>query len=257
MNRKITWSVLAILIFSLSAAAKPLQSDLLTGVSPGPDGKIDVLTVFPHQDDETIFVGGTILKMKKDPRVRVHILCMTLGGKSGAIRELKFSEDLQGIIRSAELRSAATVLGADEVIQGHYPDQGLSGLDPAALAKEVLSYIVQTHAEIVITYGPDGMTGHPDHIALSKATAAAFKQSPAKRLYYATLPRSLYLAYYAIGGRHPVPPTVRVDVHAEARLKDLAMHEHATQRHFSGVAPGMEMENLIHYEWFALAAENP
>ena len=61
--------VLALIIFSagLGAAAAVPTGSLLAGVKPGPDGKTDVLLVFPHQDDETIFVGGSIMAMKKDP----------------------------------------------------------------------------------------------------------------------------------------------------------------------------------------------
>jgi len=42
---------------SASAWAVP-KGDLLEGVRPGPDGMIDVLTVFAHQDDESIYGGG-------------------------------------------------------------------------------------------------------------------------------------------------------------------------------------------------------
>ena len=162
--------VLLMLAIGIQAAAAIPTGSLLDGVHPGPDGKINVITMFPHQDDETIFVGGTILKMKtEDPRVRVHIMCFTLGELSGAMKTLKITPEFQGKIRTKELEAAATVLKADEVIQLDYHDQGLAKADYNQLVQKALDGIEKTHAEVVITYGPDGMSGHIDHRTLSRA----------------------------------------------------------------------------------------
>ena len=76
------------------------EGDLLQGVQPGPDGKINILTVFAHQDDESIYGGGAVLKAMKDPRVRLHILCMTFDQTSDAIKNLKITPDHSGKIRA-------------------------------------------------------------------------------------------------------------------------------------------------------------
>jgi len=246
---------LMIMVVAGAAAGKAFSTDILEGVKPGPDGKIDVLTIFPHQDDESIFVGGTLLKLKADPRVRTHILCLTLGDKSGAKDRLHISEPKMGEIRVAELQSAAADLGADELIQLKYHDQGLAGLDQAALVQELAGLIDRTGAEVVITYGPDGMSGHIDHRTLSRAVTSAFPSSSAQRLYYVSAPAWVSFLYRPLNHDRPVPPTARVDIRAEKRLKKLALFAHASQFQFSSVGLSMEMLNALNYEWFALAAE--
>ena len=107
--------------------------------------------------------------------MKVHILCLTLGDKSEANEILKITPETQGKIRSQELRAAAVVLGADEVIQLDYHDQGLTGADQKQLLDKIAGAIAKTHAEVVITYGPDGITGHPDHKTCSRVVTEAFK----------------------------------------------------------------------------------
>jgi LmbE family N-acetylglucosaminyl deacetylase len=248
---------LIILFAGLGAAAAVPTGSLLEGVKPGPDGKIDVVTMFPHQDDETIFVGGTILKMKhENPNVRVHIVCFTLGELSSAKDTLKITPEFQGKIRTQELRAAATVLGADEVIQLDYHDQGLSKAPFNDLVQKALDEIDNTGAEVVVTYGPDGMSGHIDHRTLSKAVAQAFPQSHAQKLYYAAMPDSfgrIYKAYNKIGY---TKAEFKVDIRKYKELKKLALYEHSTQKFFSGKFTSPSIEMLYNNEWFRLGASN-
>jgi len=236
---------------ALASAAAPTGS-LLDGVKPGADGRIDVLTIFPHQDDETIFVGGTILALKQDPRVRVHIMCLTLGDKSRANKILHITPDFQGKVRSRELRAAAAVLGADEVIQLDYRDQGLPGADQKELYAQIADAMGKTNAEVVITYGPEGITGHMDHKAGSKAVTEVFKTGPAQKLYYVSMPRWVHALAFP-GVKLPVAPTVKVDIRPYKELKLLAMDEHATQKWWAGLFQQMTMENEFNDEYFALA----
>jgi N-acetylglucosamine malate deacetylase 2 len=247
--------VLMMLLISLAARAEVPVGDLLTGVRPGPDGMIDVITVYPHEDDETIFTGGTILKMKEDPRVRVHILCATLGELSGAKNVLHITPEFQGKIRSQELRAAAAVLKADEVIQWDYHDQGLAKADQAELRRKVLDAVNATGAEVVITYGPDGMSGHMDHRTLSKAVTDVFPETKAQRLYYAAMPSSLGHIYKVVNHIGYTQADIAVDIGPYKQLKKLALDEHATQVFFSG-STSTHVESLYDYEWFKLAAEN-
>ena len=248
---------LFVLAFSMKAAAAIPNGSLLDGVLPGPDGRIDVITMFPHQDDETIFVGGTILKMKtEDPRVRVHIICFTLGELSGAMNTLKITPEFQGKIRTKELEAAATVLKADEVIQLDYHDQGLAKADYNQLVQKALDLMDKTHAAVVITYGPDGMSGHIDHRTLSRAVTDAFKKSSAQKLYYAALPASLGTIYSVYGKHGYTLADLKVDIRPYKKLKKLAMYEHTTQKFFSGPFTSLDAEVNRDFEWFKLAGQN-
>lgn len=248
-------NILIFLAIASLAYSKAPTGDLLEGINPGTDGKIDVLTIFPHQDDETIFVAGTLIKMKRDPRVRVHIACFTLGDMSVAKDNLGISAQRLGEIRSSELRTAGKVIGADEVIQFDYHDQGLSLADKDELLNKVLDTIKSTGAEVIITYGPDGITAHPDHIILSSITTEAFRKSNAMRLYYVSLPIFSRPVYRIFGGKSPMAPTVRVDIKEVKKLKKLALDAHSTQKFFSGFWQNLEMELVFRYEYFTLFEE--
>jgi N-acetylglucosamine malate deacetylase 2 len=254
--KKTMMGLAAGLIFASIAAGRVKEGNVLEGVQPGADGKIDVVVIFPHQDDETIFTGGTLLTVKQDARVRTHVICLTLGELSGAKKVLKITPEHMGRIRSQELLSATAALGVDEVIQLQYHDQGLAALDPAALTQEIVDLLSRTGAEVVITFGADGITGHLDHRTLSKVVTAAFPQSRAQRLYYVSMPRRVDLFYSLKSHVHPQPPTLAVDIRPVKILKDLALHEHATQRDFSAIYTNLEMTGHIKHEWYTLAGEN-
>lgn len=250
--------VLIFLLATVSANGKTPTGSLLDGVAAGPDGKIDVLTIFPHQDDE-YYAGGTLLVMKDDPRVRIHIACLTLGDKSDARYWLHIDGDTLGRVRSGELLSAAAVYGATEVIQLDYHDQGLQGADQAELDRKILEIINKAHAELVITHDPSGLTRHPDHVAGSAAVTRAFSKSSAQKLYYATQPEWLYFQTSTITpfhekGKH-LKPTIKVDISDKLLLKRLALYEHVSQARFSLVGLTAEPSLLIPYEWFAEGME--
>ncbi len=254
--------VLAFCLAPWLALARP-AGDLLAGVVPGADGKIDVLTVFAHQDDETISLGGTLIKIKDDPRVRLHVMCMTLGDVSEAKEFLGITQEKMGEIRVAELRLAASIYPAEQIIQLDYHDASLAQADPAELEAKILETIERVGAELMLTHEPAGITGHPDHITTSRVATAAFKNSSAQKLYYTTLPRSIYaifkMASPTISKQAPPAPvfsTMKVSVRDQMKLKKLAMYSHVSQRHFSLVSIAMKAVTLIDHEWFALAAEN-
>jgi LmbE family N-acetylglucosaminyl deacetylase len=258
MNTKLIVSgLLSALLWSFSAAARVPEGDLLEGLDPGPDGMIDILTVFAHQDDETIVEGGTLLKMKQDPRVRLHILCLTLGDMSEAKDRLKITPEHLGRIRSEELETAAAVYQAEQVIQFQYHDQGLESADQEKLTTEILEVIEDVGAEMVLTHDPLGITRHPDHITCSQVATEAFKRSSAKRLYYTTLPASMYrliLLFTPFKGQaERAVPTLRVNIKEFKKLKRMAFYAHASQKHFSLVGPTAEFRILMNYEYFTLA----
>lgn len=73
-----------------------------------------------------------------------------------------------------------------------YPDGALQEY-PSSLDAEVREILRQFDPDTVVTFGPDGGYGHPDHIAISEATTEAFKSqvcghNPGRRLYHAVFP---------------------------------------------------------------------
>jgi LmbE family N-acetylglucosaminyl deacetylase len=154
-----------------------------------------LLGVFAHPDDETICAGGTFAKYA-DAAADVRVISLTKG-ETGQIRDAGAATraTLSGV-REKELHAAGVELGLTETRCLDYPDGGLSAIgrdDLLRLASELLSEI---DPDVVITFGPDGFSGHPDHIAVGAAVTAAcyeMRSATSIRLFHCHRPRSRML----------------------------------------------------------------
>lgn len=71
-----------------------------------------------------------------------------------------------GSVREAELREAARALGVADVVVLGYPEGGVRAWE--SLAREALTGLLRTGAfDVIMTFGPDGISGHADHVAVS------------------------------------------------------------------------------------------
>jgi LmbE family N-acetylglucosaminyl deacetylase len=174
-----------------------------------------LMAVLAHPDDESLGVGGTLAKYASEG-VEVFLVTATRGD-SGRYRGLR-SDDPQhpgrlalANIRERELRAAASTLGVREVSILDYHDQQLDRANPREAVATIAGHIRRVQPNVVVTFGPDGAYGHPDHIAISQFTTAAIVASadPAYRsrgmegvqphrvskLYYIAWPESTWKAY--------------------------------------------------------------
>jgi LmbE family N-acetylglucosaminyl deacetylase len=175
------------------------------------------MAVLAHPDDESLGVGGTLAKYASEG-VEVFLLTATRGD-GGRYRGLPQTDPghpgrsaLAGI-REQELRAAASVLGIREVALLDYHDQHLDRADPREAVPAIAAHLRRVRPDVVLTFGPDGAYGHPDHVAISQfATAAAVAAAdpsfegpvldgqPAhtvRKLYYIAWPQSTWAAYEA------------------------------------------------------------
>mgnify|MGYP001094564155 CR=1 FL=1 len=246
------------LALGLAGCAGYPEGSLLDGVRPGADCRINVMAVFAHPDDESFYTGGTLIKLGKDPRVRLHVLCLTNGNMDEAKDNLGITREMLGRMRVKELESAAMVLGASTAACMGYDDQGLAGADGAELSARVEDAVRKAGADVIITHDPYGLSGHEDHIVCSRVATAAFSETDAQRLYYVTMSPARYrfnlLFALSDSPAEKSVPTVRVNIRAEKTMKRLALYAHVTQHHFSfWNALAMREDLLFDYEHFALA----
>ena len=254
--RKAVMAAALVLLIGTRASAYS-QAGLLDGVVPGPDGRIDVAVVMPHQDDESFWSGGALHLLKQDPRVRLTLVCLTLGDKSGAKDALGISGERLAQIRIKELQLAAQVYQADALYQFDYPDQGLEAAGDANVTARIVELLQKIGPEIVITYGPDGITNHIDHRACCRDVTAAFAETEAQRLYYVTGPP--WLTRLGMGrDPKPVMPTIKVNIRSTKKLKMLALQSHASQADFAySMGNAMRAVKLFNHEWFVVAGSRP
>jgi LmbE family N-acetylglucosaminyl deacetylase len=178
------------------------------------------MAVLAHPDDESLGVGGTLAKYAAEG-ADVFLVTATRGsgGRYRGIRQKDPGHPGPGAlaaIREGELRAAAEALGVREISLLDYQDGQLDGADPRPAIAAIAAHVRRARPDVVITFGPDGVYGHPDHIAVSQfATAAvvaaadpAFVSEPSasapphavSKLYYIAWPESTWAAYQAALG---------------------------------------------------------
>jgi LmbE family N-acetylglucosaminyl deacetylase len=173
--------------------------------------------VLAHPDDESLGTGGTLARYASEG-VEVFLLTATRGDQ-GRYRGYRRDDPRHpgssalAAIREAELRAAASALGVREVSLLEYRDQQLDGVSPREVIAAITGHLRRVRPDVVITFGPDGAYGHPDHIAISQFTTAAIVAAadptfvgdgaelhPAhatSKLYYVAWSESAWKAYEA------------------------------------------------------------
>jgi len=191
----------------------------------------NILAVFAHPDDESTFLGGTIPKYVQQGVV-VDLICATRGEKGNRL-DLPVNMDL-GDAREAELRAAAAVIGIRNIHFLGYIDGDLVGANIDEMANKVLEIMQQVQPKAVITFGPDGFTGHGDHVVIGEATTKAFNMLAAndgnqRKLYYVTIPESIVpdADEYGITTRpdYEVSTTIDISSYLEVKIRAVATHE--------------------------------
>ena len=161
-----------------------------------------ILGIFAHPDDEGS-AGGTLARYAAQG-FSVYVACATRGDGVDAKNSdpaLATRETL-GEVRSQELACACQTLGVQPPFFLDYQDGAVDEVPVEVAAREVARLIREVQAQVVITHGPDGGYGHPDHIAVSQFVTEGFALAgdaaldlglpafaPAK-LYYTATPRS-------------------------------------------------------------------
>ena len=123
-----------------------------------------------------------------------------------------------GAVREEEDRRSWVTLGRtpDRHEWLRYPDHGLADLPFDALVERVAAILREERPDVVITFGEDGITGHPDHITVGRAATAAFHALRAegldgfRRLIHVALPQSMLDTWneqLIAQGREPMDPT--------------------------------------------------
>jgi LmbE family N-acetylglucosaminyl deacetylase len=148
-----------------------------------------VLAVFAHPDDETLCAGGTLAKYAS-AGADVRVVSLTRGG-AGQIRDAgAATRATLPAVRERELHAAGKHLGLTETRCLDYPDGELARVDRQILVELATGMLGEFDPDVVITFGPDGFSGHPDHIAVGAAVTAACyeKSSVSTRLFHCHRP---------------------------------------------------------------------
>lgn len=234
------------------------------------------MAVFAHPDDETLVAGGTLAACAAAGR-EVVIVSLTRGELGPIARPELATRESLGAVRESELRAAGRALGAHAVECLGFPDGALGWADEAEVGARLSELIGRWRPGIVVTFGPEGLYWHPDHVAAHRLTSAALETAAGTGfspwVYHATWPSglaqglidaldargtesSLWGLSPASFGAPPESITTRLDVRdfLDAKLRALACHR--TQMIDGSPLMGLPRdlsEVFLGTEYFALA----
>lgn len=156
--------------------------------------------VVAHPDDDAYGMAGTVALHAADPDFRFILIHATDGG-AGDIREgFPASRESLGGIRRREDEEGWRALGRlpDRHEWLDFPDGQLDQVPCDELVDAVSVILDEEKPTVVATFGPDGIFGHPDHIAIGAATDAAFLRWASttgtgfRRLLHGAVPQSVF-----------------------------------------------------------------
>lgn len=176
---------------------------------------VDILWILAHPDDEA-FNGAGTMAWATDRGYRTALVCATRG-EVGEIRDPALATPATlGAVREQELRDAMSRVGLAELRILGYRDSGMENTadndnpraliqqPPEAILTHLVGHIRDLRPRTVVTFGPEGIYGHPDHVLTGKLAARAVElaDDPAwlplmyepwrvASLYFASAPREL------------------------------------------------------------------
>ncbi|MCA1572530.1 MAG: PIG-L family deacetylase [Chloroflexi bacterium] len=227
-----------------------------------------LMVIVAHPGDEAFGFGGAIASAAASGAY-VVVVCVTRGwfdarltvasplpgGKNRDAKTDAINWRNIDTVREDELRRSVAVLGVRVVRMLDYAEGDLDREDYDNLVGRIVEPIRMHRPEVILSFGPDGVTGDSDHVVLSRAVRAAYERAAeplayeddleedqvawrAAKLYDLVVPQS---ALAALGDRLPVDgyettkePTVALELGELARLKLAAIGRHVSQTGSAG-----------------------
>jgi N-acetyl-1-D-myo-inositol-2-amino-2-deoxy-alpha-D-glucopyranoside deacetylase len=181
--------------------------------------RASLLIVLAHPDDE-IFHGGVLAHLS-ERGVRVTLACATDGEAGKPHPSVGPVEDLAAL-RVEELRLSCARLGIEEPVmlrfhdsarkerQRHDDPHALANVDMLDVEAAIRGIVADVKPHVIVTFEPHGGYYHPDHLAIQRATTAAFFSSGVmgseapERLFYGTMLRDVFRVFADVSrGRAP------------------------------------------------------
>ena len=163
-----------------------------------------ILSVWAHPDDETYLAGGVMAAAAERGQ---RVVCVSAtAGEHGTPDPQTWPPERLGQLRRWEAAAAMAVLGVSEHRFLGLPDGAL--VDHEAEGRAAIGRLLdEIEPDTILTFGPDGVTFHPDHIAVSRWTTSAWERArpprpPAVRRRHRRPPRPFRRAVRRVGCLH-------------------------------------------------------
>jgi LmbE family N-acetylglucosaminyl deacetylase len=236
--------------------------------------------VFAHPDDDAYGAAGSVALHADEPDFR-FVLVHATSGELGEIREgFSATRETLGAVRRAEDEAAWRALG--RVPDRHdwlgFPDGGVADVPFPDVVDAVARILEEEQPAVVVTFGPDGVFGHPDHVTIGAATDEAFARlrsvggSGFQRLVHGAVPQAVFERWNrqrAELGLYTFDPTqmyhmrgvpddqigITVDCRDVTARIVAGLREHKSQLHVMSDDPTNteQWERRVRREWYTIA----
>lgn len=180
-----------------------------------------ILGIWAHPDDEAYLSGGL---MALAAAAGSRVVCVTATrGELGTGDPVAWPPALLAGERSGELARSLALLGVTEHHWLDLPDGGCAALDPAGPVARLAGLIDAVRPDTVLSFGPDGITGHDDHRSVGAWTDAAWALAarPGCRLLHSCVATEYFAQWESVDTKLGIyPPGLPVCT----PVADLAVH---------------------------------
>jgi N-acetyl-1-D-myo-inositol-2-amino-2-deoxy-alpha-D-glucopyranoside deacetylase/mycothiol S-conjugate amidase len=207
-----------------------------------------LLISYAHPDDESFGLGALIGKYVEEG-VEVYLICATNGDVGTVSPEMLNGYNSVAELRLAELDKATEILKFKRVYKLGFKDSGMMSSEtisdplclwqkwqnsPDEVTRRVVEVIREIQPQVLITFNKYGGYGHPDHIAIQRATTEAFMLAgdsnyvtddlppyQPEKLYYSGIPTRVLrmaVAWLRLRGKDPRKLGRNADIDLQAIL---------------------------------------
>ncbi|MBI3536381.1 MAG: PIG-L family deacetylase [Chloroflexi bacterium] len=207
--------------------------------------KLSLLAIFAHPEDEGFGPAGTLAKYASEG-VQVSLVTAnrptTQNNITREVLPLRATHDA-----TRDRLCSCRTSGIRRVCFLDLPAGEMENMDPILIEDQLVRLIREIQPQVIVTFGPDGLSGDVDHKIISRAATAAFHNAgdPTKfahhfqenlgthtpqKLYFCVLPSSL-VSQWGVDGIMAVPDenvTTRLDVSSfnESMSQIMFCHRH-------------------------------
>jgi LmbE family N-acetylglucosaminyl deacetylase len=144
-----------------------------------------LLGVWAHPDDEAYLSAGL---MARAVGAGSRVVCVTATrGEGGSMDEEKWPPERMAEVRTAELERSLEILDVTEHHWLDLPDVDMQTGLPEEGYGPVRDLVAEVQPDTILTFGPEGMTGHEAHKDVSRWATQALVEAgaPGSRVLYA------------------------------------------------------------------------
>lgn len=133
-----------------------------------------ILSFWAHPDDETFSCAGIMAAAVQNGQ---RVVCVTATrGEEGVRDPSRWPPQSLAKIRTLELEKALKILGVTEHFFLPYRDGACDKVPLEEGIEKVLEFVYDCQPQTILTFGPEGMTGHTDHQTVSKWVEGAIRR---------------------------------------------------------------------------------